>query len=331
MTQTPKRSRPNWKAIISAILFPVLLGLLVWYVYTNWDDMRVLLSLSPQTLMLLLGLGLASCIINCYYHLAILSTFHLKLTLTDWMGVVCVSNAIAYVLPMRADLVFSAAYYKHVKGLAYTKSISMSAGNIVFGVAFSLLQILVALLCLGLLNGQWPWLMWMLFAAGAIALSVFLWLALRAESSLRSKLAKHKLIADVIGGFNSLLRNKKLLWQLLICLTASNLAHLFTSMVCFRAVGVPVTLYEALFYSSVGWLAGIVAIVPGNIGLKEGIMGIATQALGNMSNMGVAASLLDRVTMMIVYIAMGLIFAIPVMYRLNRGKKNAVQASGASN
>ena len=322
MTELRKRSHPKWKNIVSTALFLILLGLLAWYVYTHWNEMSKLLLLSPQTVATLLGLGLASCVINCLYHLLILKTFNLKLSLTDWMGVVCVTDSIAYVLPMRADLVFSATYYKRVKGLAYTKSVAITAGNAVFGVAFSLFQIVIALLCMGLIDGQWPGLLWALTAAGIVALAVFLWLSLRAESRLRVKLEKYKLVADVIEGFNALIRNGGLLWRLLLCMIAGNLVRLFINMVCFQAAGLPINLYEALFYSSVSWLASVVAIVPGNVGLRESVMGAATLALGAMFSEGVASSLLNRVTMMFVYIAMGLIFAIPVLRRFNRGKRH---------
>lgn len=86
---------------------------------------------------------------NCVYHRLILSTYHIPLDAVDWMGVTFVANAMAYVLPMRADLVFSAAYYKRTKGLAYVKSVSMAAGNIVFGVVFALAQMFVSLLLTG--------------------------------------------------------------------------------------------------------------------------------------------------------------------------------------
>jgi len=320
MTDKQTRNRPKWKNIVSTALFLILLGLLTWYVYAHWAEMRKLLLLSPRTIAALLGLGLLSCIFNCLYHLQILNTFKLKLSLTDWMGVVCVSNTIAYVLPMRADLVFKATYYKRVKGLAYTKSVSAVAGNAVFGVAFALLQITVALLCMGWIDGQWPALLWALTAVGAAALTLFLWLSMRAESRLRARLAKVKALADIIAGFNALIRNRALLWRLLIYLVAGNLVRLFLNMVCFQAAGLPITLYEALFYSSVSWLASVVAVVPGNVGLRESVMGAATLALGALFSEGVAASLLNRVTMMFVYIAMGLIFAVPVLRRFNRGK-----------
>ena len=319
MTVTPRR-RPDWKKLVSTALFLVLLGLLSWYVYTHRNEMRNLLSLTPETVAQLIGLGLVSAVINGLYHLSVLNTYHLRMTLVDWFGVVCVSNSIAYVLPMRADLVFSATYYKRVCGLAYTKSVSMSAGNVVFGVGFSLLQIVIALLCMGLIEGFWSPILWGVAALGAAALGFFLWLSQRTEGRLLTLLSRYKLVTDVIAGFNALIRNRTLLWQLLLCMLGSNLAHLLTYLVCFRAVGMPVTWYAALFYTSVSWLATVVAIVPGNIGIKESVMGVATLALGSVFDKGVTASLLNRVVMMIVYIALGLIFAVPVLRRFNRGK-----------
>jgi len=319
MTEAPRR-HPDWKKIVSTALFLLLLGLLIWYVYMHREEMSKLLSLTPETIAQLIGLGLASAVVNGLYHKVVLDTYNLRMTVIDWFGVVCVSNSMAYVLPMRADLVFSATYYKRVTGLAYTKSVSMGAGNAVFGVGFSLLQIIVALLCMGLIEGFWSPVLWGLTALGTAALGFFLWLSQRTEGRLLTKLSRHKLVVDVIAGFNALIRNRKLLWKLLLCMVGSNLAHILTNVVCFRAVGVPITLYAALFYTSVGWLASVVAIVPGNIGLRESVMGVATLALGSLFNEGVAASLLNRVTMMIVYIALGLVFAVPVLRRFNRGK-----------
>ena len=54
-------------------------------------------------------------------------------------------------------------------------------------------------------------------------------------------------------------------------------------MACFGAIGMPVTVYQALFYNSVSWIATVVSIVPGNIGIKEAVMGVATSLTGVVS------------------------------------------------
>ncbi len=303
----------------SLALFVVLLALLAAYVYENRADMQKLLQLDGATVAALLGLALGTCLVNCVYHWVLLRTFRLQLSVTDWMGVVSVANAISYVLPLRADLVFSAAYYKKVKGLAYTKSVSMAAGNIVFGVAFSLLQILAALLCIGLIQGQWPAVLWILLVLGMAAMGGFIAFSLVAQGRNPKILQRYRIVRDVVEGFNDLLRNKALLWQLLGCLVAGNLFQLLLYMVCFEAIGLPVTLYQALFYNSVSWLASIVAIVPGNIGIKESVMGAATLLMGALFQNGVAVSLLQRAAIMVIHLLLGLAFAIPVARNLNRG------------
>ena len=312
--------RKSLKNLLSAVLFLVLVALLGLYIWKNREDMGRMLNLSPQMIIAMLLLATGSCVMNCVYHLVILQTYRLPLSLTDWMGVVSVSNAIAYVLPLRADLVFSAAYYKRVKGLAYTRSASMAAGNIVFGVAFSLLEILAALLCIGIWDGAWPAAIWTAWALGAVVLVAFIVFSLVFQHRMPAFWQKYRILRDVTDGFVALLRNRPMLWRLLGCLAANNLFQLGLHMVCFRAIGIPITLYQALLYSSVSWLAGIVAIVPGNIGIKESVMGAATLLLGMVFQNGVTVSLLQRAALLMVHLLMGLVFALPVYRRFNQEK-----------
>ena len=317
------RRRPDWKTVLSSALFVVMVALLAYYLYRNREELRSLLSLDARTVALLLALSLGACLFNCLYHRALLLGYGMTLSLCDWVGVVLVSNAIAYVLPMRADLIFTGAYYKRVKGMRYTRMASMAAGNIVFGVIFSLLQILVALLCMAFLDGQAPVAIWLCWALGTACVTAFLFLSLGAEGKALALLSRWAVLSRIVTGFNELLRNRAMLWRLLGCLVGNNLFNLLCYMLCFRSVGLPVTLYEALFYNSVSWLAGIVAIVPGNIGIKESVMGAATLMMGSLFRSGVAASLLQRVAVMIVYVLGGLIFAIPVTRRMRRGATEA--------
>lgn len=318
MSERHTSGRMKLRTILSTALFVIMLGLLVWYVWKNRVDMQKLLSLSPQTIFLLLALAVLGASINCVYHLVLLQTYRLKLDLTDWMGVVSVSNAIAYVLPMRADLLFSAAYYKRVKGLAYTKSASMAAGNIIFGVTFSLLQILAALLFMGFLDGQWPGLLWLLWGIGTAGLAGFILLSLFFSDRPNPLFTRFKILENIAKGFSSLLKNRTLLLRLLGCLIANNLVQLILYSVCFHSIGFPVALYEVLFYSGVSWLSGIVAIVPGNIGIRETVMGMSTMLMGMSIQTGVAASLLQRVALLAAHLLMAAVFAIPVTRRMSR-------------
>lgn len=313
------RRRLDWKAILSTALFALMVILLAAYLYHNREELLSLLTLDARAVVWLLVASLCGCLFNCLYHRALLRGLGMSLSLCDWVGVVFVSNAIAYVLPMRADLIFTGAYYKRVKGMRYTRLASLAAGNIVFGVIFSLAQILVALVCMALIDGQTPAAIWLCWALGTACVTAFLFVSLGAESRVLSLLSRWRVLKQVVTGFNELLKNRAMLWRLLVCLAGNNLFHLLCYMQCFRSVGLPITIYEALFYNSVSWLAGIVAIVPGNIGIKESVMGAATLMMGALFRSGVAASLLQRAAVMVIYIAGGLIFALPVTLRMRRG------------
>ena len=311
--------KANVKKLLSSVLFGVLLALLAWYLYANRADLAKLLTLNFSTVSWMLILALAACVMNAVYHKLILDTYRLPLDVVDWMGVVFVSNAMAYVLPMRMDLVFTATYYKRTKNFAYTKSVSVAAGNIVFGVMFALVQMLAALVCTGVIEGQWPGLLWLVLGigcAGAAALAVIsIWFSDRMPAFLK----KYRIVREIIEGFAQLIRNKGLLWRLLACLTVNNLLHLLLFMACFRGMGMQVTLYQALFYNSVSRVLSLVAIVPANIGIAQGVMGVAGSLMGDVFQNGVMVSLFQSVALMAVYIVAGGLFAYPV-WRKWQGK-----------
>ena len=167
----------NWKKWLSTALFAVMIVLLGWYLYENRADLARLMHFDWQTVVLILLLAMGACTMNAVYHKMILDTYHIDLGLVDWMGVVFVSNAMSLVLPMRADLLFTAAYYRRTKNFAYTKSASVAAGNVVFGVMFALVQLFAALLLTGLIEGQWPGLLWLLWLGMSAVIAVFLVIA----------------------------------------------------------------------------------------------------------------------------------------------------------
>ncbi len=310
----------NWKKWLSTALFAVMIALLGWYLYENRADLAQLLTFSLQTVALILALALGACTMNAVYHKMILDTYHIDLSLVDWMGVVFVSNAMSLVLPMRADLLFTAAYYRRTKGFAYTKSASVAAGNVVFGVMFALLQLFVALLCTGLIEGQWPAILWLLWGGMSAAVGVFLIIARWFENRMPAFLRKYRIVVNIVSGFNALLGNRRLLLRLLGCLTLNNLLHLFLYMACFRGIGMQVTVYQALFYNSVSRLVNLVAIVPGNIGIAQLVMGVAGSLMGDVFQNGVMVSLIQSISLVIVYIAVGGAFAWPVWKRWNKAE-----------
>lgn len=311
----------NWKKWLSYLLFLAMIALLGWYLYQNREDLSRLITLDAPTVIWMIVLALGACTLNCVYHKLILDTHKIPLDVIDWMGVVYVANAMAYVLPMRMDLVFSATYYKRTKNLAYVKSASMAAGNIVFSILFALIQMLAALLCTGLFQGVWPGALWLVWLAAAACTAAFLVMALWFQGRMPAFLSRIKIVRNIVDGFCDLLTDRQLLIRLLVCLILNNILHLLLYIACFRGIGMEVTLYQALFYNSVSRIMSLVAIVPGNIGIQQAVMGAAGSLMGDVFQHGVMVSLLQSAALMVVYILAGAAFAWPVWKRWNIQKK----------
>lgn len=308
---------------VSLALFVLLLGALGAVVYLYREDMANLFALKWQEAALLLALSLAGCLFNCLYHRLLLEACGVKLRLVDWVGVVFVTNAVAYVLPMRADLMVSAAYYKRVKGLAYTKSASLAAGNVVFGTAFALMEMMLSLLLSGIFKGLWPLALWVFCAVCSVGLGVFVYLALRFSHGQSRLIRRFGLVRGVAEGFCELMENRRLLLRLLLCTVGSHAVHLVLYMQCFASMGLTVAPYEALLSNSISRLSTIVAVVPGNVGIREAVMGAAMSLLGSPFLNGFAVSLLQRVSVMVAYAVGGLGFAYPVWRKWKNGRTDA--------
>ena len=186
-----------------------------------------------------------------------------------------------------------------------------------FGVMFALVQMFAALLCTGLIDGQWPGILWLVLIVGCAGTAVLVVFSIWFSDRMPAFLSRYKVVRDIVTGFAQLIRNKQLLFKLLVCLTVNNLLHLLLYMACFRGIGMEVSIYQALFYNSVSRVLSLVAIVPANIGIAQGVMGVAGSLMGDVFQNGVMVSLLQSVSLMIVYIVGGGAFAYPVWKRWN--------------
>ena len=81
-----------------------------------------------------------------------------------------------------------------------------------------------------------------------------------------------------------------------------------------------VTIYQALFYNSISRILTLVAIVPGNIGIKQAVMGVAGALMGDVFQNGVAVSLLQSAALLIVYMVVGGAFAYPVWIKWTKAE-----------
>ena len=246
MTQ-PKRGM-DWKRALSTSLFVVLVALLAWYVYENRADMARLLALSAGDVTLMLALALGGCVMNCVYHRLILSTYHIPLDAVDWMGGhlrgqrhgLCAAHA-------RGSGVQRGLLQAHQgTGICEKREHGGGEHRLRRGVCAG------ADVCFAPSDGDagrnvvrrsmapqcGPWARWRWPDSSPFSLLV---------QGRGARAGPGEAAGRVVRGFNALLKNRWLLWRLLACLVVNNAVQLSLYMACFGAIGMPVTVYQALF------------------------------------------------------------------------------------
>ncbi|MBM3284967.1 MAG: hypothetical protein FJY81_03770, partial [Candidatus Aminicenantes bacterium] len=89
---------------------------------------------------------------------------------------------------------------------------------------------------------------------------------------------------------------------------------------CFRFLNIPVGFMEALIIRSLTEFSFLVSLVPGNLGLKEGLIVFSSSLLNISSEQAILAALLDRVVAMIAIFGPGFVFSRILLERLDKRK-----------
>lgn len=291
---------------------------LVCYLMNNQEDFSVLIHIPPIQLAGLVLFSMAASVINGLYMKVLVASVGKRMDIFGWLGVKSIGGLINSVLPLRGGTVFEAFYYKRVYTLNYSSYISFSAGNTVVSLLGQLITFTGVFAMLSFTTGEvsvsWVLLMFLLLVASFIALFILL--------KYRGRILKYipfkKYLLPIIEGFLELFEKKKTLWQLSILFATSLTAIAMKYMVCFWIAEMPVRFSIAFLYGAVTILLSFCALLPGNWGITELVLGALTFILGDAFNNGILLSLLGRLGAVIGYFFLTLVFAYP-LYRKVKG------------
>lgn len=292
-------------AYIAAII------LLALYVYNIRQDFAKLLLAPALYVALLMLFGFISSFAVFYSRKICIEALGYKLSPVDYIGLPSVTNLSSYILPLRGDLLIGAAYYKRKYGLAYASFVSVAAFENVLAVLIWLLVSAAGLLTIGVKRNVWPGLIWLCITI-AIAIMVA---ALFFASKLPEGTRTNKVInfaGNAIHGLKILLGHTRSILLISALQSLSVLCNASRFYILYAILGEIVPLENILVYTSISLIVDIFAIIPGNIGIKETILGFTTSLLSGRFEDGVLTMLIIRASGFLVYLVMGLISAYPV-------------------
>ncbi len=319
-----KRLWAKLKKPVIYTLYALMALAVALYVYNAREDFGALLTANPWQIALLLAICFVTTHMPYLSRKISMEMQGVKLALVDYLGMPAVRSLLVYVLPLRADLVLSAAYYKRKCGVTYASFASVIAVENLLAIFVWLLAGMGGLLSAGLRRGVWPWPIWagMTLLCALIAAAVLITLRLP-EGRRKNKVAVF--ISDAIAGFQLMAKRTGKVFALALLA----LIHVFINVSLYYAayaiLGYRVEIDSIIVFSVINMFSDVLIIVPGNLGVREALTGFAAFLMGDGFGAGLQATLLMRASGILMHLLIGLCWAYPVHREL---KKLGISAEG---
>jgi len=298
----PDRTESRFRRVRVLVSVPLLLavGFIAWYfIRRHWSEFIGIVDLSPVYLAQMSVLIVLFQTILGVKIRAATRAFDVRLAPGQWFAVAQVNSLLNY-LPIRGGPIVSAAYLKGAFDFAYTRYAS------VLGAGFGLTIIVFSTMgCLGIVGmagsgGEMLWEVLPVYAVMIVApLGIFLWMGKKTGG------IRNKTLAGFREGWAIIAGNRTCLLTLIIADCCLVMIDSLRIMLSYRVVGVDIPYLAGWAMLPLANLAGVASLVPGGLGVKEGIMGLLSQVAGIGFETGIYATGLDRALLLLWLLILG--------------------------
>ncbi|MEO1081478.1 MAG: lysylphosphatidylglycerol synthase domain-containing protein [Pseudomonadota bacterium] len=310
------------------LLSAAVLLWLAWYLVENRDLLSRALQASARDLTALTLLILATWLFNSLQVLLFLRLAGLSIGFWENLLLQNATQLGNYV-PLRLGTILRFRYLKVIHGIEYTR-----LGGIA-GMRILLLTTAAGVLgCIGLAalmrDGShtiYP-ILWLVFPGMIVAPLVIWMVAARLEFSADSRFGR--LAQLFLSSFSALRAKPGVALCILALLLAQFLVLALRLQVSFAIVGVEMSAWVLLLLAPTGTLLVFLNLTPGNLGLREWVIGALSLATGYPFADALVAGVVDRAVLMICVFFFGAISFPLLLHRLRRASAAAVEQSAGS-
>lgn len=295
------------RRFLSASIVIAALGLMAGYLYTQRDALDALRSISLASLMALIGASSLALASQSYQFRAAARINGLHIGIGESTALTA-SNTIAnYYLPARGGMVVRAAYLKGVYRFPLSDyaalSVMLTGLTIIIAAFIGLVGLLGLLAQQRSIEGSAAWALVGATGATAGAVTVAFFVAGRLPAHTRIGVAARQ-FKEGVRQWAASGRGLVIFLGWTVTLFGLQATRLWLA---FRALGVTVDLPSMLVIQAMALIAFVLALTPGNIGVKEGAIVFAARLVRVPADIALLASLLDRAAALVVSLAVGLL------------------------
>lgn len=308
----------NNRRLIKSVFLLLILIIAIIYIKNNQDAFLLLYQIKLSDILILLFVGVVAFLPLAYEFRFVSNVFQLSLKFKEWFGLSALNTFYSYFIPARGGLLARAYYLKSKYNFDYTKYMALLGGSFLLAFLVASLTAIILLLARYLFYDAFEQNLFLislgLFVITSIA-SIILWFfpTFKSKTGLQKL---DKLINSVIVGFQYFKTNNKLLF--IIALTHFALIFFMGLRLyfSFRAIDIPVNVLSILIIQALVVFSMVLSITPGNLGIKEGIIGLLATMIGVPLKDAILAAAIDRAVAMIIVFSLGGIYHFVLMREL---------------
>ncbi len=289
---------------IKIVFLLIIIAAACYYFSNKSKEFEQLANLTWSQIALVSLAVMGSFLLTGIVFRNLFDSFDLKLSLKEWIGLPLVLR-LGNLLFFKSGTVSNAYYLKSRHSLTYPKFIvALGSLKILELYALNLMAFIISLIFY--INGSLsPYIIFILLFL-ILVISVLLFSA--PFSIAKWKIPFQEKISKALEIWFNFKSNKSPIVLLILLMALLNVLVGLRFYVAFSILNHPISITDAIGISIMVSLTGLVSIVPGNIGIREGVAGVCALYLQHDFDYGVIAIALDRVVATAWTILLGIIF-----------------------
>lgn len=302
------------KKTISIATLVILIGIFTYYILKHAKEFKVLLGVSPLIILTLISLFLLIGLGNGLINRCVLEPFNIYLSFKEWFGLAMTTGFYNLITPFKGGMLSKAAYLKNEHKFSYTHFLSSMIG--VYVIQYWVVSLV------GIFTAMIIYLEYKVLSILVLIVFLVIFVILSTIIFFKIKFPTHKnkiidKIFEIGNGWNAIKNNKRIVSIAILVISSQVIMFVITNILLYKSIGVNVSISQASFLVTIGLVAGIVSITPGNLGVSEAVSVLSALVLGITPTESLSAAILNRVISMIVLFILGPIFS----YKLIKKKK----------
>ena len=277
---------------------------LAFYFWKNWDIFYAKFNASWHQILGLVFCIVMTWLINCLQSLLLYR--HLGIKVAFWENfVVQIAAIIGNYLPMRFGTLLRMRYFKKVYGMEYIKFVGVSGVRILI-----ILMYCVILSSIGLIGLKFPQYFYVWISLGVLYTLIvtfigsrLLKLSFRLEP--RNKFLKTK-IYEFMAAFEIIESRHTLFWQMSGLVIIQFVLLAYRLSISFDIINVKLSVWVLVILAPTTSLIQFLILTPGNLGLREWLIGVLSHVSGYNFSSGIFAGSVDRAILMMCTIILGI-------------------------